>query len=166
MTRQITPSQNQREQRASSSCLGYVTCNAKANSAPSAYLPTELGMRDTDVESIILKFLLNSGSHFGCEIAKHIRLPLSLILELLRRLKDERLVAYKQSGTCGDYLYELTELGGERAQALLETLHIFVPFLSPSTTILPVYMLSRFANETPRRVTFSGFSATFPCHQR
>ena len=39
----------------------------------------ELGIRSADIEAIVLKFLLNSGPHIGFEIAKHIRVPLSLI---------------------------------------------------------------------------------------
>lgn len=80
----------------------------------------QMGIRKADVETIILKLLLNSGSHTGYEIAKHIRLPLSLIKDLLRALKEEQLLFFKSSGAAGDFVYELTEVGVERAQRYWE----------------------------------------------
>ena len=76
----------------------------------------ELGIRKSDVEAIILKFLLNSGPHIGFEIAKHIRVPLSVIAELLRELKDEKLLFLKASAAAGDFVYELSEAGTDRAR--------------------------------------------------
>jgi hypothetical protein len=76
----------------------------------------QLGVRSSDVEAIILKFLLNNGPHLGFEIAKHIRLPLSLISGLLRQLKEEKLVFYKAAGEAGDYVHELSEAGISRAR--------------------------------------------------
>ncbi len=80
----------------------------------------ELGIRNADIETIILKFLLNSGSHTGFEIAKHIRLPLTLIDGLLRQLKEEKLLFYKAGAGAGDFLYELSEAGTARARRYWE----------------------------------------------
>jgi len=80
----------------------------------------ELGVRKSDVEAIILKFLLNSGAHVGFEIAKHIHIPVSLIRELLRELKDEKLLVFKASAAAGDFLYELSEAGVDRARRYWE----------------------------------------------
>lgn len=76
----------------------------------------KLGVRDSDVEAIILKFLLNCGPHLGREIARQIRIPLSLIAGLFRRLKEENLLNLKQTAVAGDFLYELTDLGTQRAR--------------------------------------------------
>jgi len=80
----------------------------------------ELRIRSTDVEALILKFLLNCGTSTGLDIAKQIRLPLALIAGLLRQLKEERLLVYKAAAPAGDYLYELTESGHERARRCWE----------------------------------------------
>ena len=80
----------------------------------------DLGIRNADIEAIILKFLLNSGPHIGLEIAKHIRLPLTLISGLLRQLKEEKLLVYKTAAAAGDFLYELSEVGIERARRYWE----------------------------------------------
>ena len=93
-----------------------------AASPPGEFVPLlpgslrELGMRSADIEAIVLKFLLNSGPYTGFEIAKHIGLPLTLIVGLLHRLKEERLLGYKLGAAAGDFLYELTELGSEQAR--------------------------------------------------
>jgi hypothetical protein len=87
------------------------------SSPQEAFLPLvptslcDLGIRSSDIEAIILKFLLNSGRHLGFEIAKHIRLPLTLTSGLLRQLKEEKLLFYKAAGAAGDFLYELSEEG-------------------------------------------------------
>jgi len=121
MARQLPPPQQQRQQCRSSLFLEEVTRSSNGEFLPLAPASmSELGVRDTDVESIILKFLLNSGPHIGFEIAKHIRVPLSLISGLLRRLKEEKLAAFKQATATGDFLYELTELGIERARRYWE----------------------------------------------
>jgi hypothetical protein len=117
MTRQLAPPQQQRGEGRSSLLSEEVTGGSKGEFLPLVPASlSELGVRDTDVESIILKFLLNSGPHIGFEIAKHIRVPLSLISGLLRRLKEEKLVVFKQGAAAGDFLYELTGFGTERAQ--------------------------------------------------
>ncbi len=118
---QLAPPQQQRGQCRSSLLLEDVTCNSNGDFLP--LVPAslaKLGVRDTDVESIILKFLLNSGPHIGFEIAKHIRVPLSLISGVLRHLKDEKLVGLKQAAAAGDFLYELTESGIERVRRYWE----------------------------------------------
>ena len=115
------PPDQQRNSCCSSLLLEEVTCEAHGGFLPLVpdALP-KLGVRETDIESVILKLLLNSGSHHGSEIAKHIRVPLSLISGLLRRLKEERLLGLKQAAIAGDYVYELTDLGTERARRYWE----------------------------------------------
>ncbi len=76
----------------------------------------ELGVRANDIEALILKFLINYGTATGEEIAQQIKLPRRLIEGLLRQLKEERLVVYKATASAGDYVYELTESGCERAR--------------------------------------------------
>ena len=121
MTRQLAPP---REQRAERGCS--LPSDDMMHSSEETYLPRVpsslcgLGVRNTDVEAIILKFLLNSGPHTGFEIAKQIRVPRSLISELLHQLKEEQLLVYKSLATAGDFLYELTEMGIQRARRYWE----------------------------------------------
>ena len=76
---------NKPAQCCSSLLLEEATCNTNGEFLPLVPVSlAKLNVRETDVESIILKFLLNSGPHIGFEIAKHIRVPLSLISGLLR----------------------------------------------------------------------------------
>ena len=117
MSRHLMPPQQQHGQNGGSLLREEVTRDSHGEFLPLVPASlSKLGVRSTDVESIILKFLFNSGAHFGFEIANHIRVPLSLISELLRRLKEERLVSLKHTGAAGDFQYELTEFGIERAQ--------------------------------------------------
>jgi hypothetical protein len=121
MTRQLAPPSERHEERGRSMVAAEVT-----NTSPEEFRPAvpgslqELGIRNADIEAIILKFLLNSGPHLGFEIAKHIRLPLTLIGGLLRQLKEEKLLFYKAGSAAGDFLYELSEAGTERARRYWE----------------------------------------------
>jgi DNA-binding PadR family transcriptional regulator len=121
MTRQLAPPSERREARSDTA----VDSEAK-NTSPDEFRPSvpgslrELGVRSTDIETIILKFLLNNGPHTGFEIAKHIRLPLTLIDGLLRQLKEEKLLFYKAGAGAGDFMYELSEAGTARARRYWE----------------------------------------------
>ena len=76
----------------------------------------ESGLSESEIESLILKYLLNRGSAAGRDVAEQLKLPFRLIEVLLRRLKEEMLLVYKGSATLGDYIYEPTELGYDRAR--------------------------------------------------
>ena len=87
-----------------------------------AFLPIEpkslreAELTDSEVEALILKYLLARGSAPGHTIAEQLRLPFVLIEVLLRELKDDRLLGHKRSAPMNDYVYEMTDLGRERAR--------------------------------------------------
>ena len=80
----------------------------------------EARLTDSDVESLILKLLLNRGDCIGRDIGDHIKLPFVLVDDLLRQLKLEQLVVYRGSAPMNDYCYQLTDLGRERARRYSE----------------------------------------------
>ena len=73
-------------------------------------------LTDSEVEALILKFLLARGDATGRDIADQVRLPFILIDELLRTLKNDQLVVHKGSAPMNDYQYQLTDIGRERAR--------------------------------------------------
>jgi HD-like signal output (HDOD) protein len=92
----------------------------------SAFLPAapqslqEAGLTHDDVELLICKLLLAKGSHAGRAIAAHLGLPFVVVEELLTTLKNDLILAYKNSAPFNDYEYELTDTGRERARRYLE----------------------------------------------
>jgi hypothetical protein len=76
----------------------------------------EAGLTDSEVEALALKYLLGRGDQSGREIAEHLKLPFVLLEELLRQMKYDQLVVYRASASMGDYVYQLTDLGRERAR--------------------------------------------------
>jgi len=80
----------------------------------------EVGLSESEVESLILKLMLSRGDLVGRDIADHIRLPFVLVDELLRQMKQDQLVVYRSSAAMNDYLYQLTDLGRERARRQAE----------------------------------------------
>jgi predicted ATPase with chaperone activity len=81
--------------------------------------PTTLdgaGLSPMDIEALVLKLILTSGPTVGRRIAEQIRLPFGLVADQLRSLKAQLLVNYSNQAAMGDFEYELTEDGQQRAQ--------------------------------------------------
>ena len=101
---------------------------ALADKAPASkdFVPTEVaslaatGLPLSTVESLVLKQLLVGNVLSGRQIAETLRLPLPILIDLLRRLKTEQIVVYKSSSGMNDYEYELTPAGFDRAQRLFQ----------------------------------------------
>jgi hypothetical protein len=80
----------------------------------------EAGLTDSEVEALILKYMLNRGDAVGRDVADQVKLPFVLVDELLRELKLEQLMVYKSAAQMNDYNYQLTDLGRERARRYAE----------------------------------------------
>lgn len=76
----------------------------------------ETGLSFAEVESLILKYLLNCGTAAGRHIAEQIRLGFRVVSPILNDLKTQLLVCYRDAAPMGDYHYELTESGLMRAR--------------------------------------------------
>ena len=75
----------------------------------------ETGLLEGEVSSLVVKLLLHMGAISGGKVAGHIGLSFSVTSVLLKQMKDDQLVAYKGAAPAGDYVYELTPKGRERA---------------------------------------------------
>lgn len=95
---------------------------AKGEAANGGFFPLEprsleeTGLTDREIESLILKYLLNCGSAAGRAIANQLKLPFRALEGLLARLKAEQLIVYCGSAALNDYHYQLTDFGTERAR--------------------------------------------------
>lgn len=78
----------------------------------------QAGLADSDVSALVLKYLYYRRADTGFRLSRHMGLKLPVIEPLLRQLKHDRMVVYKGSAAGGDYIYELTDGGMERAMGL------------------------------------------------
>ena len=78
------------------------------------------GLADSEVEALILKFLMARGDAAGRDIAEQARLPFALVDELLRKLKYDQFVAHRGSAPMNDFRYQLSDPGRERARRLAQ----------------------------------------------
>ena len=85
----------------------------------------EAGLTDTEVEALILKYLMARGDASGHDVADQIRLPFVLVDGLLRQLKADQLVVHKGSAPMNDYQYQLSDIGRERARRYHEQCSYF-----------------------------------------
>jgi predicted ATPase with chaperone activity len=74
----------------------------------------EAGVLESNLEQLILKYLLARGDAEGRRIADQVKLPFRLVEPVLESLKTDQSVAYRRGTEAGDYLYALTDRG--RAQ--------------------------------------------------
>jgi hypothetical protein len=88
------------------------------------FLPTEptdlsaTGLAESEVESLILKLLMARGDAAGRSVADHVKLPFGMVAHLLSQLKHDQLLVYRDSAPMNDYIYQLTDIGRERARRL------------------------------------------------
>lgn len=86
------------------------------------YVPTEpdsfqdAGVTPVEVEALIMKYLLNRGESTGRGIADQVKMPFALVEKILRQLKQDQLVGYKDAAEINDYVYVLSGPGRERAR--------------------------------------------------
>ncbi len=75
----------------------------------------EAGIRDIEVEALLLKSLFILGAATGQALTLQIKLPGSLVRTTLDKLRAELLITLKGATETGDFLYQLTEVGTQRA---------------------------------------------------
>ncbi|HEV7282166.1 MAG TPA: AAA family ATPase [Pirellulaceae bacterium] len=78
----------------------------------------EAGLNESEVEGLILKYLLARGEGTGRDLSNQLRLPFSCINDLVVLLKQRHLIAYKGTSMMNDFQCVLSELGLERARRL------------------------------------------------
>ena len=110
------------------SLVGKEPAPAEDCAAPShhsgAFMPIEpasfeaAGLSDSEIETLILKSLLARGDAVGREIAEQVKLPFVPVGQLLSEMKYNQLIVHRGSAPMNDFVYQLTDLGRERARRL------------------------------------------------
>ncbi|HEV3342503.1 MAG TPA: AAA family ATPase [Pirellulales bacterium] len=77
---------------------------------------SESGVTEGLLESLVMKFLLASGTASGRDTAAQVKFPFKFVDEMLRQLKSDQIVVYRDTAPMNDYQYQLTDLGRERAR--------------------------------------------------
>jgi len=110
-------------------CSGIVPAtqpDRRPNEPTEAFVPREpesweeSGISPNEVSAIALRYLLSAGQATGRNIAEQLKLPFGLAQELLRSLKQQLFLQYHNTSVVGDFNYELTSQGQDRARRLSE----------------------------------------------
>ncbi|MGC1272131.1 MAG: AAA family ATPase [Planctomycetaceae bacterium] len=80
----------------------------------------QTGMTFEEVERLILKYLLSKGSSTGRLICSQIKLPFGIVEPILKQLKHDQLIAFRGAAEMGDYDFQITDYGRERARRYAE----------------------------------------------
>lgn len=76
----------------------------------------EAGTNDSQVEALVLKFLLSAGDCSGRKISEQIKLPFITLEPFLAQLKTDQLIGFIGQAAMNDYVCRLTEAGRDRAR--------------------------------------------------
>jgi predicted ATPase with chaperone activity len=82
---------------------------------------SKLRLTETEVESLLLKVLLNRQNATGREIAEQVGISFCICEKILHAMKSDRLLVFKAGAKVGDYVYELTEAGTHRGRKFAQT---------------------------------------------
>lgn len=85
----------------------------------------EAGVTEGQLEHLVLKTLAAFGDLSGRDVAVQHSLPFCLVEPQLQAMKLAQLVAFRGAAPMNDYLYQLTDLGRERAKKLSEQCSYF-----------------------------------------
>ena len=96
----------------------------------------EADLTDSEVESLVLKYLLARGDASGRVIAEQVKLPFLLAEELLAQMKSDQLIGHRGSSTMNDYVFQLSGTGRERARRVSE----HCTYLGAATVALQDYI--------------------------
>ncbi len=80
----------------------------------------DTGLAQVQIEALAMKYLLALGAATGRQVAQQLQLPFVILEGVLRQMKLDQLVVYLKSAPMGDYLYQLTDLGRERARRYMQ----------------------------------------------
>lgn len=76
----------------------------------------DIELTANEMEGLVLRHLMQLGTNTGRKIASHIKLPFSITVEVLQKLRQQLYCTLKGNAGAGDYDYELTPAGVERAR--------------------------------------------------
>ena len=76
----------------------------------------EAGVREVELEALLLKSLFTLGAATGQSLTNQLKLPGGLVRKEVDKLRAELLITLKGSTETGDFLYQLTEVGVQRAK--------------------------------------------------
>jgi len=80
----------------------------------------EAGLNEGEVESLLIKLLAARSDATGRQISDQLKLPFLLLEQMLLQLKNEQLIVHKGAAQMNDYVYQLTDLGHQRARSLAD----------------------------------------------
>ncbi|HAY82303.1 MAG TPA: AAA family ATPase [Planctomycetaceae bacterium] len=98
----------------------------------------ETGLTECVIESLVLKFLLVTGTTSGRKVAENTALPFGLLDEVLTSLRTRQMIVHAGSAPFNDYYYTLTERGREFALAFQQA----CSYVGPAPVPLMDYIIS------------------------
>lgn len=111
----------------------------------------ETGLSGAAIEDLVLKVVQNAGAMSGREIAEHLCLPLAILEDRFTVLRNRQHLTPTASGMLGDYVYQLTDSGRERARLALKECAYAGPAPVPLEDYVDSVQAQTIRTEKPKR---------------
>src|SRR4029079_2767903 len=108
------------------------------------------GLPRAEIESLVLKILLQRGACTGSIISEVVCMPRTIVGETLDRIRNEMLVTIQSSSGIQDYVYQLTDAGFQPAQQYAARCN----FVGPAPVVFDDYVASIY-RQSLQRAPFS-----------
>src|SRR4051812_31177863 len=133
-----------------SAAAGRGNDNAPLAAPPEPATLLDSGLSRSEIESLVLKIMLQRGACTGSVISEVACMPRTIVGEALDRIRNELLVTIKSSSGIQDYVYQLTDAGFQRAQQHA----IRCNFVGPAPVVFDDYVASIY-RQSLQRAPFS-----------
>ncbi len=120
--------------------------NAPLSLPPEPASLLDSGLPRAELESLVLKILLQRGTCTGSVFSDVACMPRGIMAEALDRIRTELLVTIKSSSGVNDYVYQLTEAGFKRAQQYAGRCN----FVGPAPVVFDDYVASIYRQSLQR----------------
>lgn len=111
----------------------------------------ETGLTGATIEDLILKVVQNAGAMTGRELSDHLCVPLPILEDCFTNLRNRQLLAPTGSAMLGDYVYQLTDNGRERARLAMKECAYAGPAPVPLDDYVDSVEAQTIRSEKPKR---------------
>lgn len=111
----------------------------------------ETGLSATFVEDLVLKIVQTAGSLTGKQISDRVCLRTTILEDIFADLRRRQYIAINGSAMLGDHIYQLTELGRERARVATQECAYTGPAPVPLDDYIDSVQAQTVRSEKPKR---------------
>ena len=108
-------------------------------------------LNDSLIAELALKYINAKGEASGQDVAEHICMPFTTLIDLFSQMKFDQLIYYKDTTSLNDYVMGLTDLGRDRARVASNKCTYYGAAPVPLKDYIAAVSAQSIAHQTPGR---------------